>query len=300
MKRFFAAIAGLYLIATSVSAFYQSRDSNYNISVSSGAAYVGPGDVVASANGWWGLRAYSAAKAGNKAVRLVRASDSTQSDINTLANGNLDVSTATTFCNATTCKVVTLYDQTGNTNCIGPIACDLTQATDASRPAFTFSCLGSLPCMAWAGGQKLTSSAGLISSVSQPYTFNSVAKRTSGTTYSDIISDGPENIYLEFKGANTVVLSAGGEVSATANDNTTHAIQAIFNGGASASTFFIDGTSTAVSTGTTAFNGAPTVGGAAGGDFLTGISTEYGFWPSGFSAGNQSSMNNNQHTYWGF
>ena len=63
-------LAGICCIAQSerVSAFWQSRDSNYNKKVvtGGGGGYTGPGDVVA-ATAWYGMRAYTAAKAGGGA-----------------------------------------------------------------------------------------------------------------------------------------------------------------------------------------------------------------------------------------
>jgi hypothetical protein len=64
-----------------------------------GSSYVGPGDLVASASGWWGLRAYSKAYAasGGKAINILRSGDNSTTDIDVLANGSLDVVTAQNF-----------------------------------------------------------------------------------------------------------------------------------------------------------------------------------------------------------
>lgn len=59
--------------------------------------YSGPGDVVASAVAWSGLRAYSAAKCGNKAIQIESVVTLTTKDINTLQTGDLDISTAEGF-----------------------------------------------------------------------------------------------------------------------------------------------------------------------------------------------------------
>ena len=68
--------------------------------VSSGAAsYTGPGDIVASATAWYGLRGYNGAYAtgSNKSINVRRASDNTTQDINILSSGALDIATANTF-----------------------------------------------------------------------------------------------------------------------------------------------------------------------------------------------------------
>lgn len=102
-------------------------------------SFNGPGDVAgASFAEWWGMRAFNGATAGTKSILIRRASDNTTQTINTLSNGNLDVASATTFCTATSCFVVTWFDKVG-TN-------DVTQSTNAEQWALTFNCDGTLPC----------------------------------------------------------------------------------------------------------------------------------------------------------
>ena len=58
-------------------------------------AYTGPGDIVASATAWWGLRAYDAAVAATgttKAANLRRASDNTACDFDIATSGALGTS----------------------------------------------------------------------------------------------------------------------------------------------------------------------------------------------------------------
>lgn len=65
-----------------------------------GSSYVGPGDIVASATAWYGLRAYSAAVAATgtqKAVNVRRASDNATQDILILTSGALNIASANTF-----------------------------------------------------------------------------------------------------------------------------------------------------------------------------------------------------------
>jgi hypothetical protein len=262
------------------------------------AAYVGPGDVIAGAGAWYGLRAYSAAKAGTKAVKLIRSSDSTQQDINTLANGNLDVGDAF-FDGSTTYKVVTLYDQSGSTLGTGGVACDITQSNDTLRPVFTLSGIGSLPCMTWTSAMKLVG-PGLTSSHAQPFCSSCVAKRTgNNTSRGDIMFNDPSAlIIVGFKDAtNTVYCIDGTEQTATAADNSLHAIQVLMSG--ASSSFYIDGSSTAAaSLGTTGI-GFQAFGMGTVFNGLTGISTESGWWLSDISS-SFAGLNSNQHTYWGF
>jgi len=57
----------------------------------SAPAYTGPGDIVASATAWYGLRAYSSSQVAGttKAVNLRRASDNTTCDFDINTSGNL-------------------------------------------------------------------------------------------------------------------------------------------------------------------------------------------------------------------
>src|SRR5437879_10288669 len=95
------------------------------------AAYSGPGDVVSGAFAWWGMLCYSNAYSGNVADITDAATGNTtgtrlqcsfgivsalvSGSACTFVTGNACSSLATTC--ATACNVVTLYDQSGNTNC---------------------------------------------------------------------------------------------------------------------------------------------------------------------------------------
>src|SRR4051812_24758284 len=79
------------------------------------ASYVGPGDIVAGATGWWGLRAYTAASIGANAVRLREDSAfQSEQDFATIAGGGLDLAAIAAFKalhSATNLFVTKLYDQ---------------------------------------------------------------------------------------------------------------------------------------------------------------------------------------------
>lgn len=65
-----------------------------------GGPYTGPGDIVSSPIGWWGIRAYSQTTAGTKAIRIERdtSGGGNQQDINTIAcTGLIDIASATSF-----------------------------------------------------------------------------------------------------------------------------------------------------------------------------------------------------------
>ena len=262
--------------------------------ISTGPAYVGPGDVVAGADGWWGLRAYSAATEGNKAVNLRRSSDNATSDFNTLANGNLDVASIAAFMGAGNVFIATLYDQTGNGN-------DLSQATTANQPQLVLGSLGSLPTMQTSGSQTL----GRLSTpaTAQPLTIAAVATR-SFTGIAGLFGGlaGPDPVVYFESSANLVQLYAGGTAfDAACSDGAWHSIQGVFNGASSIES--INGTNTTGTTGTGALLNGPgdtlTFFGDGIGNNVTGNATEVGVWPIGFTTGQLSSMSANQRAYWG-
>lgn len=256
---------------------------------SGGGAYVGPGDI-ATAYAWWGLRAYSAATAGSNAVRIVRASDSAQQDFVTLANGALDVASIATFLAATTGKIVTLYDQTGGGR-------HLTQATDANRPAYNAAAIGSLPGAQFTAASQhtLTTPVANLLTLAQPLTTSIVYERTTSANTGLI---GP-NIVLEGNGADNLRSYAGSVVDVTATDSAFHAAQIVFSN--ASSDVYVDGTSHTGTLGTGALSGNTfTLGNDSFGAYHSGFVCEIGLWSGAFSSGVKSSMNSNQHSYWGF
>src|SRR5216684_5005777 len=95
----------------------------------SGVAFVGSGDIVGGWQVWYGLRAFSAAKRGTKAINVCNVSDVACADFLTDATtGALVVTTVGgSDCSVVVCIIKTLYDQSGALACTG--ACDNTQAT---------------------------------------------------------------------------------------------------------------------------------------------------------------------------
>jgi hypothetical protein len=132
-----------------------------------------PLDAIATApTACFSERRLRTAYATNKGINIVRASDSTTSDIGFTPAGYPDKATETTFCNATTCKLVTIYDQCGSRN--------LTQATDANRyvraagPGTWNASQATAATQTHAAGSTITPATGLAS-------FSVVANRSVGT-----------------------------------------------------------------------------------------------------------------------
>ena len=104
-------------------AYWQSRDSNYNLSIGgSPPSYTGPGDVVSGAVAWWGLRAYNGTYAASlgKLANICTPLDAVCADVNSDTSGNFNLSgTGALLCNNSTsiCTVKILYDQSGALSC---------------------------------------------------------------------------------------------------------------------------------------------------------------------------------------
>lgn len=281
----------------------------------SGAAYTGPGDVVSGAFGWWGLRCYNSAYAGNVADIWDSATGNTTETLLTCSSGgtlNQTVNTLATTC-AVACSVKTLYDQSGANKCTGAAACDVTQATLAQRPAFTRTGCAGLSgmqtwCMTFNGTNSnlqssLTWAGG---SVAQAYTgicaANFTAHPANGACISvgNAVADG----FIIFVTATPTIGIYSGTNSTTSTGgaiNTWYSMQATFSGASSAT--YINGSSTtSLSAGTQAIaNGDKAYfGDDPFSDFPTSLQVEGGLWSGSFSGGNQSSMNSNIRAFWGF
>jgi Alpha-L-arabinofuranosidase B, catalytic len=261
--------------------------------------YQGPGDVVAGAAVWYGLRSYSCAYAtgANKGALLLRASDSTTLDILIKADGTFDKSAASTFCNATTCTVQTWYDQSGNGN-------DATQATAADQPTLSFNCVNtSLPCLIFASPTVLNSTVAALTSAAT-LTGSGVGNQTGSFTSDSPFASGSTDLFglgNAAVGANQAEVFPGSTrtPSTTASNSNWHALQFIFNG--SSSFVSVDGVAgTSGGTGTAAWGSSTYIGkGAINASYMTGKMTEVGIWASNLSGTLQTNMCHNQYLYWG-
>lgn len=278
-----------------------------------GGGYTGPGDIVASATAWWGLRAYSAAKAAATvaAVNLRRSSDSRTCDIKVTTAGDLDTitsgcsiggdngSTASTWCavSAGSCFVTKMYDQTAGAACGG--SCDVLQATAGNQPAFVFSCLGSHPCIQnTTGSMLLQSAANFTPNASATVSLSAVADRSVGTGNPGFILDNASN---RITGHNTVANSwqlagTSGNLFGAANDAAWHAANGLISG--ASSVLNVDGTETSATVTASTAAGRMQVSGGLTSN--TTLLTEVGAWDNiSFSGGNRTSLCHNQFTYWG-
>lgn len=162
MKR---GLLALLLILVASAAFARSGLPGNNPRLGSGSAcpYVGPGDISgifqpgppSNMGLYYGFRAITCAYAlmHGPGVILQRTSDNTTATINFLSTGDLDTTTAATFCAATTCGVQHLVEQIQ-----GLSVCYLSQLTQAKQPVIVFTFAGAHPAMGFTStsSQELT------------------------------------------------------------------------------------------------------------------------------------------------
>jgi hypothetical protein len=294
---FFTALA--LTVGVAASSFGGSM-SLLGVGSAPSVGYTGPGDVVSGAFAWYGLRAYSLAKAGTKVANVCNSGDANCADINSLANGKFDVTTAQGSplnCGGAggTCTIKTLYDQAAANNC-GSATCDITQATISNRPVLTFSCLGSLPCMTFTG----TSSQQLVTSnlatVSEPFTLSITDEKTVSGGAS-VFTAG--NQFGILGNTNQYQAYAGNIISQAANDNVWHAANTAFVNGTTCN-LQVDSVTSSGNCGSQGVSGNTFALGQAFSSFWTGSVAEIGIWASAFNSTQLNNMNSNQHTYWGF
>jgi hypothetical protein len=300
MKPRLLACASAFALLASAPAFAQFGPAVYVPAASSGSSYVGPGDVVSGWVFWGGMRAFSGATAGTKALNICNPTPTCQ-DINTLANGQLDEATITSAlgCNnsTTVCTVQTVYDKVGTAN--------ITNATIANRPTLVRNCINTtLSCMnfASASSQILSASSPIVG---VPYSATAVANQTSNAGFdSAAFATSGSEISIDFHATNVVVIACGGATGGlTVADGSFHAIQETCNSGAGGGVLAVDGASnSATVTPSSTITGASLGFSVVPSGFrnFNGKVVEGGLLSIALSGGQMTSLNSNQHTYWGF
>jgi hypothetical protein len=260
---------------------------------SAAAAYTGPGDIVASAKAFWGLRAYNAASIGNNCCDIKRASDSTTQTFVTVSGGLVDKASIATFLTSTTGTITKWYDQTGN---------GFDVAGDGARqlPPIGLNVLGTNPAAqpVSASPNDLLVTSSTITQA-QPFTVSMVCNRTTvGGGDCIWLNDAP-SIFVQAQTANTWRMFAGSALgSITVNDNATNALNCVFNG--ASSDFNVNGTAHTGDAGSGGLSGAKMFIFSNPAFPWIGNCFEIGLWPSAFSGTNSTNMSANQHTFWGF
>jgi hypothetical protein len=309
MKRWLIALTVSLGLLAPAAAFWQSRDSNYNVAISAGASYQGPGDIVSGATFWGSCaRVYEASLASTftSLCDLVSSSAPTTvlCTLRGSATGLVDLSayctgavTPAALCALQTggvCNVAKVYDQTGNGN-------HLLQTTAATQPILTFSGANGLPGMTGtSAAATVILSAGNITQA-LPFSMSAVLDRT-GSVTTTAIAVGQRNAAVGIGGGSNannlaINLGSGSFTNIGGNDNSYHCVNTTLVSGAG-SIANIDGTdSGSLNAGTAGFTGNPFSFFRSSGASFQGVIMEGGFWPtSSFTSGNRSSVYSNQHS----
>lgn len=284
------------------------------------AAYQGPGDIVASAAMWWGLRGYTAAFSGAVANICDAATGLVCADVTFATVAGVGTLTMPLIgglaCNNVTniCQIKTLYDQSGALACAGSTACDVTQATAALRPTLVVAGAANgcpsttMPCVSFVAASTTCLASATPYTRVLPISAAFVGIRTGNTSAINAAIGTGGNFALPIlvgwsSSADTGRITAGSlQTIGSFTDSTWHAVQSIWSNTVGA--FSFDGSTTAGNNGTNAPSGhTPVFGGntsASCANPLEGKLTEGGMWPLAFSAQNISDLNANAHSYWGF
>lgn len=261
-----------------------------------GAPFQGAGDAVSGAFAYWGLRCYTTAYTGNVAD-VYAPTDASHTLITCSAGGILNetLQALSVTCGTPPCTIKTFYDQSGNTNCT--TACDMTQAVIANRAAFTLNCSGTKYCATGAVNVKYATPA-LVAPLIEPMTITTAAKRTSGTSYSTILSDAAGGFGLYYGNtANKADVFAGTDHLFNQTDGSCQRVIGVYNTASSSGT--TNGSTTALSIPAGAGFGAAVMRSFddSGGDYFIGPLFEIGLWASAFSGPNISAMDTNISLY---
>ncbi len=300
-----AACIVALLCLSPAAAYWQSRQQ---VSVGGAPGYVGPGDIVSGAIGYWSpYRCYNNAYSGSVADIVDESTGLVQTTI-TCATGGVIAETInplSTTC-VVTCRLKKLYDQSGSTAC-GGAACHLTTA--GSLPVITLNCLGSFPCSnPQAAGQCVYNTSAPTNNL--PYTLMVVVKP-------DTTNDGRNALASDNNGGFGGVLIQNnatwrGYNGSSIDDGATSSavfqvVQYVVNGASPNSSVSLDGSLTTGNSGTQKLSDGSGISFPGGGAISTcanssviGKYLEAGIWPSAITSGNQTSISANIHSYWGF
>jgi hypothetical protein len=270
----------------------------YNTATGAVSLVTGAGSNLASGNNFslsalTGTGTFSALNAGWTAT-----SGTTGTTVNFTGPTGLGTVTITGG-TVSVCTGKVFYDQMGGGQCGGN--CDISNSTIGNRPILTINCIGSLPCLTFASANSQTIKRGApntFAAQAQPFTISVVGFETTNVTGGLLTASG--GIGTSFRSTPAIGVRATTDFNVSIASSTWYAIQGIANG--ASSILYINGASNSGSAGTVGYASGnnPQMGTDDFNEFLNGNIVEGGIWGIGFSSGQQSSMNSNQRTYWGF
>lgn len=293
-------------------AYWQSRDSNYNVSIASASSYVGPGDAIANPHDEFAscarvlnnalaspstsmcdlvATASTGGYTAGQAVCTLRGSTSGFVDLSAYCSNSVEsgVTPATACGHATSCSVSKMYDES-------PAGDHLTNATLAQMPTLSFSALNGLPCVNFGAGGTRTLSGTNSVSLSQPNFSIYVVANSANTANGGIINTTTTTDIGITHGATAnlwnVLFATGTSFSAT--DNAYHSAIATPNGASSA--VMHDGTDLSYSGGALGYSSQIfKIGRTQGGVQGTPIVCEIGRTTSGIGGTDRTNLYSNQH-----
>jgi hypothetical protein len=263
--------------------------------------YTGPGDsaVQPGAAAWYGLRAYTAAKATALApcITLVDTAGNNDITINLTAAGDINVAAITSWIAVNSSlrsvpKVKQIFDQVGSKH-LTAVSNDV-----PTMPTLVMSGLGSHPVIHFDSATPQTvNSQGVPLGLSNPASLYAVARATAANSTAVVAGAlGPLSLIL-WSGAGTVALFAGGfSADMAAADGTFWTMQGVINDTSSIGQ--INTTQvTGLTPGNAAMSGDPQLSNSSFPSKMDWL--EAGFW-----AGNKSTtfnaVNTNAKAYWGY
>ena len=281
----------------------------YKAETVSAGAYVGPGDVVASATGFWGLRAYSAASiaASRPVVSIIRddaAPVAAGTDFVCLANGDLDVASITTFLAGHVGAVVKYYDQTGNGRHIVNGSW-FSGGSFANVHVYSPASLNSKPTTVSDAADDSYGTAAALTQA-QPFSNSFVVKNTQSGTYARnaIFGDFANGGQISFGHDNAVdqwyMTDNGFSAVQTfaATTNVWHAIQTAHVVGAPVVKVDGGAATTLASAGTNGLSSSLSLLSDSGRPWI-GAFAELGVWGLALNSTQMTDLRANQNAYWG-
>jgi len=247
-----------------------------------------PLDVLPAPARAYSFRRLRTAYTANKAVNVIRASDSATMDIGFSPDGSPDITTLATFLAATTGKIVTCYDQSGGAN-------NLTQAVDANRPGVALVALSPWPALQTTSGTIALGTAANFPPTTGLLSLSVIANRTVGTAAASYLQANTTNNTLQGTGsANSWRMLGGGSgFNVAATDAVWHAGLSIHNG--ASSILRVDATE---GTGTTILNTTASITRIIGAAATTVNEVEAILWDNyGLTIGERVYLTNNQRIF---
>ena len=259
----------------------------------SGGSYSGPGDVVASALGWWGLRAYDGTKAAalTAALQLCTSGDAVCTDIHVTSTGGLNTSEISSAGCSTggACTAKTVYDQSGNGhNC--------TNATEGARPFFNKDYFGAgKPGIYAVNGSNRQLNCASLPTQAVPFTYVTYTAKEQTPGGNDRTWVAADPVGVLYTPSNNFAVYAGSLASSsfTATLNTGYAVIGMADATGAACKVSVSGNvTTGLSCGTNS-TGTP---GEVVSSNRSGI-REWGYYGIGFSVGEITAMDSNMQGF---